>query len=491
MSLNSNSWLSAQKETPILDTLKFLSDQGNAPFYAPGHKQGCGISAKIEEILGKSMFKLDLPELPELDNLFSPQGVIEKAQVLAANVFGAEKTWFLINGSTCGIIASILAICHCGDKVILPRNCHQSAIAGLILSGAIPIFLAPEYDPKWDLALSITPEAVRRALEVHPDAKMIFMVYPTYQGVCGDVGAIASLAHQQEIPLVVDEAHGAHFAFHSSLPASALSLGADLTIQSTHKVLGALTQGAMLHFQGKRIDPESLTKALRLVESTSPNYLLLASLDAARQQMALDGERLMTKTIDLAEKARDKLKRIEGLSVLELDGVKPGFTDLDVTRLTVKVTELGLTGFEVDELLHENLGVTAELPMLSHLTFIISLGNCDSDIDRLISGFKQLPQSKEFSLPNLSPFRTIPELILSPREAFFAPTRLVSVEDAIGCISGELICPYPPGIPLMMPGEMITEEAIAYLQRIYSFGGQITGLSDFNLKTLKVINRVC
>jgi arginine decarboxylase len=487
MSLTPNSWISLQKETPILDTLGFLADRGNAPFYAPGHKQGGGISAKIEEIFGKSLFKLDLPELPELDNLFSPQGVIEKAQVLAANAFGAEKTWFLINGSTCGIVASILAICNSGDKVILPRNCHQSAIAGLILSGAIPIFLTPEYDPQWDLTLNTTSEAVKRALEAHPDTKMIFIVYPTYQGVCGDVEAIAFLAHQHEIPLVVDEAHGAHFGFHSSLPASALSLGADLTIQSTHKVLGALTQGSMLHLQGKLIDPESLNKALRLVESTSPNYLLLASLDAARQQMALDGEKLMTKTINLAEKARSELKKIDGLSILEFTENKPGFTALDITRLTVKVTELGLTGFDADQLLHENLGVTAELPMLSHLTFIISLGNSDSDIDRLISGFQQLPRSEAISLPCLLPFSTIPEPIISPREAFFAPTRLVSVVDAIGCISGELICPYPPGIPLIMPGEIITEEAIAYLQQIHSLGGTITGLSDPHLKMLKVI----
>ncbi|HLO47108.1 MAG TPA: aminotransferase class I/II-fold pyridoxal phosphate-dependent enzyme, partial [Kamptonema sp.] len=377
---------SQQAKTPLLDALRDCVNQPIAPFYAPGHKRGAGISKLLADLLGIAVFRADLPELPELDNLFAPEGVILEAQELAAEAFGGECTWFLANGSTCGIIAAILATCSQGDKIILPRNIHQSAISGLILSGAMPIFVEPEYDAVWDIANSITPSALAIVLEQHPDAKAVMVVYPTYHGVCGNLDAIAQLVHQYNMPLLVDEAHGPHFNFHPELPTPALSAGADLTVQSIHKVLGALTQASMLHVKGDRVDIERLKRALQLVQSTSPSYLLLASLDAARQQMAMHGLELMTKTLLLAETARSRLAKIPGLSVLELLNT-PGFVALDSTRLTVKVSELGLSGFEADEILNQELGVTAELPMLKHLTFIISLGNTEADIDRLIQAF--------------------------------------------------------------------------------------------------------
>ena len=310
----------SQARMPILETLQALARQPDAAFYAPGHKRGQGIYQPLADFLGSSVFRADLPELPQLDNLLAPEGVIEEAQALAAETFGASRTWFLVNGSTCGIIAAILATCAAGDKIVLPRNSHQSAIAGLILSGAIPVFIYPEYDPKLDLTYSVTPEAVEAALKQHADAKAVMVVYPTYEGVCSDLAAIAQVTHQFNMPLLVDEAHGAHFAFHPHLPPSALATGADLTVQSTHKVLGAMTQASMLHIQGNRVDPQRITKALSLVQSTSPSYLLLASLDAARQQMALQGRELMTQTLQLAESARGGIAQIPGLSVLEPPG---------------------------------------------------------------------------------------------------------------------------------------------------------------------------
>jgi arginine/lysine/ornithine decarboxylase len=478
----------SQAQTPLLTALQVLSRQKEAAFYAPGHKRGEGISQSLEKVLGRLVFRADLPELPELDNLFAPEGVIAEAQQLAANLFGAERTWFLINGSTCGIIAAILATCTTGEKTIVPRNIHRSAIAGLILSGAIPIFINPEYDPLNDLAYSITPEAVEKALKQHPDTKAVMMLYPTYQGIGGDIEAIARLTHQRDIPLLVDEAHGAHFAFHRDLPPSALSAGADLTVQSTHKTLGAMTQASMLHLQGQRIDPERISHALQLLQSTSPSYLLLASLDAARQQMALEGEKLMTKTLQLADIARNKLAVISHLSILEpLD--HSGFTYLDRTRLTVNVTQLGLTGFEADAILRQQLGVTAELPLPRHLTFIISLGNTTEDIDKLLQAFTLLSQSPHSPVspsPHL-PVPPSPHSPVSPREAFFAPTITLPVEQTPNRICAELICPYPPGIPVLMPGEAIAPEAIDYLRQVLALGGTITGCSDPTLKTLKVI----
>ena len=476
---------------PLLETLQALASQPDAAFYAPGHKRGQGIYQPLADFWGSSVFRADLPELPQLDNLFAPEGVIEEAQALAAETFGASQTWFLVNGSTCGIIAAILATCGAGDKIILPRNSHQSAIAGLILSGAIPIFIYPEYDPKRDLTYSVTPEAVEAALKQHPDAKAVMVIYPTYEGVCGDLAAIAQVTHYYQIPLLVDEAHGAHFAFHPHLPRAALEVGADLTVQSTHKVLGAMTQASMLHVQGNKIDPQRITKALSLLQSTSPSYLLLASLDAARQQMALQGRELIGQTLELAETARRKIVQIPGLSVLE-PPIAPAshFQALDPTRLTVNVSGVGLSGFEADDFLQQQR-VTAELPTLQHLTFIISIGNTATDIDKLVQAFTALRERRKTQQREISSIHyhgcEETDLTLSPRQAFFAPSHPQPLEATVGCISAEIVCPYPPGIPVLMPGEAIAPEAITYLQQVLALGGTITGCSDPTLQTLVVI----
>ncbi|MBD2561675.1 MULTISPECIES: aminotransferase class I/II-fold pyridoxal phosphate-dependent enzyme [Nostoc] len=485
-----------QNQTPLLDALKINAARLHAPFYTPGHKQGEGISQSLADLFGKAVFRADLTELADLDNLFAPQGVIQEAQQLAAEAFGASQTWFLVNGSTCGIEAAILATCGTGDKIILPRNVHSSAIAGLILSGAIPIFLNPEYDPVLDIAHSITPEAVQSALQQHPDAKAVLTVYPTYYGVCGNLSVIANITHQYNIPLLVDEAHGAHFAFHPELPTPALAAGADLTVQSIHKVLGAMTQASMLHIQGNRIDCDRISKALQLVQSTSPSYLLLASLDAARQQMALQGKILMSRTLQLAEEARTRISQIPGLSVLEISalGGSPGFVALDETRLTVTVSGLGLTGFEVDEILDEKFAVTAEFASLQHLTFIISLGNTPTDIAQLVQGFTTL--AKEYHRTNLTLKNQVGQnlgktldyaLHFSPREAFFAVSEILPLTQTNKRICAEIICPYPPGIPVLMPGEVITKCVLDYLQKIQAMGGFISGCADTSLKTLKVV----
>ncbi|MBE9045040.1 aminotransferase class I/II-fold pyridoxal phosphate-dependent enzyme [Pleurocapsales cyanobacterium LEGE 10410] len=481
-----NYWM----KTPLLDALIESAGKPHAAFYAPGHKQGKGINDKIEDLIGAAVFRADLPELPELDNLFAPQGAIAEAQKLAAMTFGAEKTWFLINGSTCGIVAAILATCSSGEKIILPRNIHQSAIAGLVLSGAIPIFINPEYDRQAGLTHNVTPETVRQTLEKHPDTKAVMMLHPTYQGVCSDLKAIAKIVHQYDIPLLVDEAHGAHFAFHTDLPPSAMSVGADLTVQSTHKVLSAMTQASMLHLQGNRVREHQISKALQLVQSTSPSYLLLASLDAARQQMATQGEELMSKTIALAERAR-QIAQIPNLSVFEPE-IQPGCQYFDPTRLTVDVAKLGITGFEADEILHERLGVTCELPLLQHLTFIISPGNSTEDIQKLIQACQILSRTKVNShnakrSPKGQPLAISYQSIISPREAYFAATETIPMSEADNRLCGELICPYPPGIPLLMPGEMITTEAIEYLKQILAAGGTITGCNDPTLETIQIL----
>ncbi|MCG9889449.1 MAG: aminotransferase class I/II-fold pyridoxal phosphate-dependent enzyme [Thermosynechococcaceae cyanobacterium MS004] len=498
--------------TPIIAALKRFRESLGATFHTPGHNRGQQIPDCMEALIGKLPYQHDFPDLPGL-SLFEADGAITQAQDLAAQLFGAERTWFLVNGSTVGILAAILAVCGgesagagmgagvgTGKKIILPRNVHQSVISGLILSGAMPIYVTPESDVAWDLAYCITPESVAEALAQHPDASAVFMVSPTYHGVCGDISAIATLAHQHGIPLIVDEAHGAHFAFHADLPQSALAAGADLVVQSTHKLLAALTQSSMLHLQGSRIDADRVSRLLQMLQSSSPSSLLLASLDAARHQMSTQGSALMAKTLQLARQVRTQLQDIAGLALLEPPPeATSGFITLDPTRITVDLSALGTNGFLADEQLTHEFGVTAELPTLRQLTFIISLGNTSEDALSLVKGLAQLTQ-RSLNSRAPSPFIqewtqrleaiTLPIVEMpscAPRQAFFAPQESISLAASIGRISAETICPYPPGIPLLLPGQRITAQAIAQLQTVQALGGLILGAADPDLRQIQVV----
>lgn len=485
----------SQDSTPLLSQLHHCATQPDAPFYTPGHKRGHGISPRLIEMMGDRVFQADLPELPELDNLFTPSGVIQAAQDLAAAAFGAGRTWFLANGSTCGIEAAILATCTPGDKILLPRNSHKSAIAALVLSGARPVFLTPDYDPDWGIPGGVSPDQVARALEQDPAIAAVFLVSPTYHGICSNLEAIAPIVHAHQIPLIVDEAHGGHFAFHPTFPSAALASGADLVIQSTHKVLGAMTQASMLHQSQSSVSThptwgDRLEASLQLVQSTSPSYLLLASLDAARHQMATQGQALLDQTLSLATSAQQAIRAIPGLRLLgdRLFDPQTGFAAHDPTRLTVSVQDIGWTGFAADEYLHDICHVTAELPELHHLTFILTFGNTEQDISSLIQGFQGLQPRSLQSVPQSIALPTIsPPLQMSPRDAFFAPSVAVPLPDAIGRVSSTTVCPYPPGIPVLLPGEQITPEAIATLQSVLDAGGVVTGGEGASFQHLRVI----
>jgi arginine decarboxylase len=471
-----------QNQAPLLTALQTWADRDYAAFHTPGHKRGQGASDLFRQLLGHSALRADLPELPELDNLFAPQGVIQQAQDLAAEAFGADRTWFLANGSTAGVIAAILATCQPGDAIALPRNVHQSVISGLILAGANPVFIMPEYDPDWDIAQGVTTTAVTQTLAQNPTVKAVLIVSPNYYGVGCDITTIADATHRHNIPLIVDEAHGAHFTFHSDLPRSALASGADIAIQSTHKTLSALTQASMLHLQGDRVSAERIARSIALIQSTSPNYLLLASLDAARHQMTTIGNALLTQTLAVVKSTRQALSEINSIRLLA------HYEYFDLTRLTIDVSGLGITGFTADAILAEEFNVMCELPSLRHLTFIFSIGTTAHDADRLIQAITKLAQQ---SHPHESllqaQFSKSPEIVISPRDAFFADMQTVETSQAIDKISGELICPYPPGIPVLLPGERITQGAIDQLQTVRQSGGFISGCADPELKTIQII----
>ena len=507
-----------QTQTPLVTQLQCSARSNTAPFHTPGHHKGNATPEILKSWLGKPVFQSDLPELPELDNLFAPEGIIYHAQTLAAEAWGADRTYFLTNGSTAGILAAILTVCNPGDFVVLPRNVHRSVISGLILSGANPVFVMPVYDDDLDIVHGIDIDDLKQTLDANPNVKVILIVSPTYYGICSDIKAIAQLARDRNLSLIVDEAHGAHFGFHPALPKSALYYGADLVIQSTHKTLSAFTQASMLHQQGSRINLDRLSQSIALIQSSSPNYLLLASLDAARMQMATQGELLLDLAIQRVNYVRSQLKMIPGLRLLDHelnhDAISQlGAFTIDPLRLTVNLKNLNLNGFLADEILHEKYGVTCELPSDQNLTFIFTHGTTDEDCDRLIESLKQLAnhypisQAKESnsidSIKSPNPtdlkvpltkgdlggsFTQTPNL--SPREAFFAPTQTIPTEHAIGHLSADFLCPYPPGIPLIIPGEIITQTALDTLTQILRSGGTLTGLSDPTLKTLRVIHQV-
>ncbi|CAN1209304.1 aminotransferase class V-fold PLP-dependent enzyme [Tumidithrix helvetica PCC 7403] len=476
-----------QDTAPLFDAVKAYLKVDHAPFYMPGHKRGQGIDPEFAALLGENLFRLDLPELPGLDR------AVAAAEDLAAAAYGADRTWFLVNGSTCGIESMVLAACQPGDKILLGRNCHKAAIAALILSGAVPIYLETEYNAKFDLDCGVSPHTVQKALLAHADAKAVLIVSPNYYGICGDIEKIAAIAHAHHVPLLVDAAHGAHLSFHPDLPIAALQAGADLVVQSTHKVTSGLTQASMLHLQGNAIASDRVSQALQLVQSTSPNLMLLTSLDVARRQMALHGCELLDRTIALANQARSQISQVQGFSTFDRSQVRT----LDPTRLTVMVDpRLGLTGFDVDTMLHSSLGVMPEMPTLTQLVFILSLGNRASDIERLMSALKKISESIPSAIANHSTAGKVPlkdPLILdpivriTPRNAFFAQRDRLLFAAAIGRISTELVCPYPPGIPILCPGEEITVDVVAYLQRVKQAGGIINGCSDPSLETIQVV----
>lgn len=493
--------VASQSRAPLFEALRHYCSLNKAPFHTPGHKQGNGISPELVEFLGENVFRADLTALPEVDHLHDPEGVILEAQELAAQAYGADRSWFLVNGSTCGVNALVMAVCDPGDVILLSRNCHKAAIGGIIFSGAIPVYIEPDRDPTLGLAHGVTPAVVAVTLARHPEAKGVLIVNPTCYGVCSDLKEIAQIVHEHHLPLLVDEAWGPHFAFHSELPLSALEAGADLVVQSTHKVISGMTQASMLHLQGPRVDGNRVRNVLQLLQTTSPNYVMMMSLDVARRQMALHGELLLTSVLSLADQARDRLNQIEGLYCFGSERIQStsGFFDFDRTRLTVTVCGLGLSGFEAAALLNSQFNVQPEMGSLYNVVFIVSIGNTQGDIDRLVGTFQCLAKERligekqlEFNerMHQLAALQCplLPLRRLSPRETFFARTQRIPLQEAIGQICAETISVFPPGIPILALGEEVTEEAVKHILALHQKGGCINGPEDLSLQTLNVVN---
>ena len=487
-----------QNKTPLLTAMQAYANDNVVPFHTPGHKMGKGMHASLESVLGRESLALDLALMHELDDLHEPHGCIKEAQDLAADLYGADHSFFVVNGTTGGIYAMILAIAGPKDKIIVPRNAHRSIIGGVILSGATPVFMHPELDMELGLAMGVTPETVEQAVAAHPDAKGVLIINPTYYGVATDLKRIVDVVHRRGMGVIVDEAHGPHLKFSDRLPLQALDAGADICAQSTHKIIGAMTQCSMVHCREQYIDVPRLKAMLQLVQSTSPNYILMASLDVARMQMATEGRQLVDRAVDLAQWIRREVNAIPGLYCFGEDRVgRPGVYSLDPTKITVTVKGLGITGAEAERILRYTYRIQAELSDMYNLLFLITLGDTEKEAALLVEALRDMAASciGRDSIPVVRDvyathgYPAQPEQVLSPRRALFGRSRKTEFDKANGLVCAEIVTFYPPGIPILCPGERISQDTIDYCRALQSAGLHISGPEDYTLQTIKVVDR--
>ena len=471
----------AKNFPPICAAMKKYSADGAIPFHTPGHKQGRGAHELLRELLTAEGLRQEVSLMEELDDLHEPHSCIKSAQILAAKLWQADECLFMVNGTTSAIQAMIFGTLKAGDLIFIPRNAHRSVISGLILSGATPIFLPVEFDEEFNLPLNVGVETIERAIKKFPQAKAVLLVSPNYYGVAADVEKISEIVHAAGMILLIDEAHGAHLQFCAELPKSAMDSGADLAAQSTHKILGALTQCSMLMF--KKNFAERVKQAASLLQTTSPNQLLLASLDIARFQMELGGREKISKAVELSKKLRAEIKKIRGLKIFDA----PKNFSLDTTKLTVNVQNLGLTGAEAEKILREELKIQCELSDAANLLFLITFADSEETISKLVDALKILASCprKKISLPPPNLSREILSAELSPRETFYSPTEIIPLEKSVGKICAEEITFYPPGIPLLMPGEKISAQVVELIRQS---SGRVIGASDKTLSTIKILN---
>ncbi|GAA4870211.1 aminotransferase class I/II-fold pyridoxal phosphate-dependent enzyme [Paenibacillus vulneris] len=481
-----------KQSAPLFERLVHHSQGKHVSLHVPGHKSGQGLDEEARAYY-ESIMRLDVTEITGLDDLHHPEEAIREAQQLAAECFGAEETFFLVNGSTVGNLAMILSVCRRGDLLLVQRDAHKSVIHGLMLAGARAVFLNPEIDPATGLTLGIRQEDVRLALQKYPEARGLLITRPSYYGTAIPLEGIVQLLHEYDKPLLVDEAHGAHFGFHPALPKSALSCGADVVVQSTHKLLTAMTMGAMLHVQGDRVDRKEVKRYLTMLQSSSPSYPLMASLDLSRRQMHVQGMELLEQGIRIVDQVMELMKDNERFVLLQPE--HDNEIVRDPFKLIVKDATGSLSGFELKDALEER-GCFVELADPQAVLLVLSLASTQEDAHRLAQSFKEIAESSPpvnqqgnarltatySAMSGLSEPVSFDESVYRQKG-----TAQVPLEDAIGLRSAEMMVPYPPGIPVLCPGEIISSEVVRYLKQLVQMGARIHGLIDGEEPMLSVL----
>jgi arginine decarboxylase len=483
-----------QRDTPYLDAVLRYRAAGFTPFHTPGHKLGKGAPSGLRDLLGDACLGVDIAMAGGVEDTRESTHLIRLAEDYAAEAWGADRSWFLVNGSTSGIHALVLTLCGPGDTVIIPRNAHKSMLAGLIFSGAEPVYVEPAVDPLWGIPLSVQADQVAACLTRHADAAAVFVTSPTYNGLGTDLAAVAAAAQTAAVPFVTDQAWGPHLRFCSQLPVDAMTAGADAAVVSTHKLISGITQTSVL-LAHERLNLARLDGMVHLTQSTSPQVLMYASIDAARQQMATRGEELWTGAVELAEWARAELDRLPGIRCLGHDVVRQwDVASFDPTRLTISAADLGLSGYRLETVLRDDFRIAVEAADPLNVVLNVTYGDARADLERLVTAFRDCAArfsgcatragAASAALALTPPFT---RQVLSPREAFFAPSRALPLEDCAGEVSAEMVTPYPPGIPVLGPGEEISPEIVAYLREGAAAQLKVHGPEDRTLRTLRVV----
>jgi arginine/lysine/ornithine decarboxylase len=484
---------SEQPTAPYLDAVVAYAFRGPARYHVPGHKGGAHADPGLRKAIGVDGLAADVPQDIHGIDLGPSPTPYERAERLAAEAYGAARTFFLTNGATQGNHTLCLALAPLGARIVAQRNSHASIVDGLVLSGGIPSFVAPEYDAELGITHCVTPEALERALAEAPDARAAFIVSPTYYGMTADIAALADVAHRAEVPLVVDQSWGPHFGFNEALPPTALSQGADAMLTSTHKIAGSLTQSAMLHIgDSGRVDAGAVARALRLLRSTSPSSLLIASLDAARRQLSLHGEQLLFETLEAIGIARAKLETIDGIDLVDSRLIgRMGVAAYDPLRIVLDVRGTGRTGYEIADALRRSYDVHVELPMQATVVFIVGPGESAANLRRLAGDVDEVVKRLRVATdttPIVPPAASLAnEVAIPPREAFLGEAERVPVDAAVGRISCESIASYPPGVPALLPGERVSAETVDYLRELAASGARLHGASDPSFETINVL----
>ncbi|MGH2734659.1 MAG: aminotransferase class I/II-fold pyridoxal phosphate-dependent enzyme [Actinomycetota bacterium] len=474
---------------PFMDMLRQYQAAGTVPFSCPGHKRGRGATEQVRELLGDALFDCDV-----WFNTGDHDRLLRSAEALAARVWAADRSFFLVNGSSSGNHAYLLAALRPGDEVIVARDLHKSLLVGLILTGARPVYVTPRLHPELGIGLGLEADDVAAALDRHPAAKLVALVSPSYYGVATDLSGVVEAAHSRAVPVYVDEAWGPHLGFHPALPDPAMVARADGAVTSTHKILSSLSQSSILNVRTGLIDPARVAQTVRMMQTTSPLLPLLSSLDACRQQMAERGEELVERALELAGRARARLLMLPGLDVLGPDRLGLDPRRYDPLKLVIDVARLGMTGLQAETALRERFAIAPEGSDLVRVVCVVTLGDTPQCIDQLIGAFTALCAEHNARPAPPAPRRAAralsePTQALTPRDAFFSPTRSVPLQHAAGKVAAELVLPYPPGIPVLAPGEVIDADAVDYLLACRAAGSHICGPADPRLGSIRIVDR--
>lgn len=476
-----------QDRAPVLEALERMKTARLVPFDVPGHKRGRG-NRELAEFLGQKCLDVDVNSMKMLDNLCHPVSVIRDAEQLAAEAFKAAHAFFMVGGTTSAVQAMVLTALKRGEKIIMPRNVHRSAINALILCGAVPVYVNPQMDETLGISLGMRVDEVRAAMEANPDAKAVLVNNPTYYGICSHLREIVRMAHERGMLVLADEAHGTHFYFHEELPVSAMEAGADMASVSMHKSGGSLTQSSLL-LCSEAVQPGYVHQIINITQTTSGSYLLMSSLDISRRNLALHGKEIFRQVIDLVEYARDEINAIGdyyayGRELVDGDAIY----DFDITKLSVFTRPVGLAGVEVYDILRDEYDIQTEFGDIGNLLAYVSVGDRPKDIERLVAALAEIRRNYRKDPSKMLKAEYIdPTVDCGPQEAFYAEKESLPIGKTAGRVSAEFVMCYPPGIPILAPGERITEPILSYIRYAKKKGCQMTGPEDMNICRLNVM----